>query len=181
MAALPDLITVAQYRQLPEHGEFVYELHHGEVVAMTQPKLGHSKLQLRIMRLLEPKLRSFGEVTMEFPYRPLAEFELRVADVAVVSRERWETTDPDDNLHGAPELVIEVKSPSNTKAQLRELATLCLANGTLEFWIPDQKKKSITVIQRDGSTAVYEEGQSIPLAAFGADSLAVSQIFATRI
>ncbi|MGA3018650.1 MAG: hypothetical protein ABSF62_16120 [Bryobacteraceae bacterium] len=30
MAALPDLITVAQFRQLPEGGEFAYELHHGE-------------------------------------------------------------------------------------------------------------------------------------------------------
>jgi Uma2 family endonuclease len=181
MAALPDLITVAQYRQLPEHGEFVYELHHGEVVAMARPKARHWELQQVLMQILGPKLRSFGVVGIEFPFRPLAEFELRAADVAAISRERWETMDPDDNLRGAPELVIEVRSPSNTTAQLRELATLCLANGTLEFWILDQKKNSITVIQRDGSTAVYEEGQSIPLAAFGADSLAVSQIFATRI
>ncbi|HMC61219.1 MAG TPA: Uma2 family endonuclease [Candidatus Solibacter sp.] len=180
MAALPDLITVAQYRQLPDNGEFVYELHHGEVVAMSRPKARHWKLQLRLMRLLEPKLRLFGEVGMEFPYRPLAEFELRAADVAAVSRGRWETMDPDDNLRGAPELVIEVKSPSNTAAQLRELATLCLANGTLECWIVDPKKNSITVIQRDGSTVVYEEGQSIPLAAFGAGSLAISEIFATQ-
>jgi hypothetical protein len=33
MAALPDLITVAQFRQMPEGGECSYELHHGEVVA----------------------------------------------------------------------------------------------------------------------------------------------------
>jgi hypothetical protein len=35
MAALPQLITVEQFRQMPE-GEFQYELHHGEVVAMTR-------------------------------------------------------------------------------------------------------------------------------------------------
>jgi Uma2 family endonuclease len=181
MAALPDLITVAQYRQLPENDEFVYELHHGEVVAMARPKARHWELQQVLTQLLGPRLRPFGVVGIEFPFRPVTEFELRAADVAAVSRERWETIDPDDNLRGAPELVIEVKSASNTTAQLRELATLCLANGSLEFWIVDQKKESVTVIQRDGSTVVYEEGHSIPLSAFGADSFFISEIFATRI
>ena len=44
MAALPDLITVEQFRQLAESGEFAYELHHGEVVAMTRPRLAHERL-----------------------------------------------------------------------------------------------------------------------------------------
>ncbi len=47
MAAFPGLITVEQFRQMPEGGEFAYELHHGEIVAVTRPKAGHSKLQLR--------------------------------------------------------------------------------------------------------------------------------------
>ena len=178
MAALPDLITVAQFRQLPEDGELAYELQHGEVIAVTRPRAGHSKLQLRLMRLLEPRLRAFGEVTMEFPYRPLAEFELRAADVAAISRTRWEAIDPNDNLRGAPELVIEVKSPSNTKAQLQELVTICLANGALECWIVDSEKKTVTVIRRDGSTSVYGRGHRIPLAAFGARRLPVETIFA---
>jgi len=113
MAALPDLITVAQFLEMPEGGEYCYELRHGEVVAMPRPLHGHSKLQLHLLRVVGPMLQAFGEVTMEYPYRPLPEFELRVADVAAVSRERWDRTDPNDILHGAPELVIEVKSPSN--------------------------------------------------------------------
>jgi len=120
MAALPHLISVEQFRQLPE-GELLYELHHGEVVALTRPRARHWKLQLRLSRLLEPRLKDFGEVATEVPYRPLAEFELRAADVAAISRARWDAIDPDDNLHGAPELAIEVKSPSNTERQLREL------------------------------------------------------------
>src|SRR4051812_21154136 len=113
MAALPNLITVAQFRELPEGGEFTYELHHGEVVAVTRPRARHFALQHRLTHLLDPKVAKFGVVGMEFPYRPLAEFDLRAADVAAVSHERWAAIDPDDNLRGAPELVIEVKSPSN--------------------------------------------------------------------
>jgi Uma2 family endonuclease len=177
MAALPALITVAQYHQLPDDGN-LYELHHGEVVLVTRPKPKHYKLQIRFVRLLESKLRKFGEVVMELPYRPVAEFELRAADVAVLSRARWDAIDPDIDLLGAPELVIEVKSPSNTKAQLQRLATLCLANGGWEFWIVDQANRTVTAIQRDGAATAYVIGQHISLAAFGGDTLSVSDIFA---
>jgi hypothetical protein len=44
MAALPDLITVQQFRRMPDDGR-AYELHHGEVVALTRPKAKHYNLQ----------------------------------------------------------------------------------------------------------------------------------------
>jgi Uma2 family endonuclease len=178
MAALPDLITVEQFRQLPEGGESVYELHHGEVVAMTRPRARHGKLQLRLSRLLETKLKAFGEVAIEVPYRPVAEFDLRVAEVAAVSWERWDAIDPDDNLRGAPELVIEVLSPSNTPRQLRELAAHCLGNGAVECWIVDPAKKSVTVISSEGGSVVHSSGERVSLAKFGAGALPVDDIFA---
>jgi Uma2 family endonuclease len=179
MAALPQLVTVAEFRELPEGGNFAYELHHGEVVAETRPKARHSKLQGRLFELLKPKLKDFGDIVIELPYRPLAEFEVRAADVAAVSRARWDAVDPDDYLHGAPDLVIEVKSPSNTRKQLQELVSLCLANGAVQCWIVDATQQSVTGIQRDGSTALYESGGQIPLTAFGSDTLAVDEIFST--
>ena len=177
MAALPDLITVAQFRQMPEGGESSYELHHGEVVAVTRPRARHWKLQLRLTRLLEMKLKGFGEVGMELPFRPVAEFELLAADVAAVQRQRFDRIDPDDNLRGAPELVIEIRSPSNTPARIRERVTLCLANGSVQCWIVDQDKKSISVFQRDGAAVAYGIGDALPLSAFGADELPVAEIF----
>jgi len=178
MAALPHLITVDEFRQLPKGGEHAYELHHGEVVAVTRPRSRHVELQHRLLMLLGPKLRDFGAVRSEYPYRPFEEFDLRAADVAAISHQRFRDIDPDDNLHGAPELVIEVKSPSNTPAQLREMVSLCLNRGALQCWILDQGKKSVSVMHRDGSVIVYRAGESIPLTAFGSDSLAVDEIFA---
>ena len=177
MAALPNLITVAEFRQLPEGGEFAYELHHGEVVAVTRPRARHAELQHRLLMLLGPKLKNVGAVRMEFAYRPIDEFELRAADVAAISRDRFEEIDPDDNLHGAPELVVEVKSPSNTQAQLKELVALCLNRGSIECWIVDPGAQTVTVMQRDGSASTFAAGSSLPLSAFGGDSLAVDEIF----
>ncbi|PWU02290.1 MAG: hypothetical protein C5B51_21220 [Terriglobia bacterium] len=177
MAALPDLITVAQFRQMPKDGTCSYELHHGEVLAVTRPRARHWKLQVRLTRLLESKLQKFGEVGMELPFRPVAEFELLAGDVAAIERQRFDRIDPDDNLRGAPELLIEIKSPSNTPARIRERVSLCLANGSLQCWIVDPDKKSVSVFQRDGAAVVYGIADAIPLTPFGSGDLAVSQIF----
>jgi len=178
MAALPNLITVAQFRELPEGGEFTYELHSGEVVAVTRPRARHSELQHRIFELLKPELASFGVIRIEFAFRPLAEFDLRAADVAAISRERWRAIDPDDNLRGAPDLVIEVKSPSNTRRQLQELVTLCLGSGSIECWIVDPDQKTVTVMRSEGAAIVHSPGGAIPLSSFGCGELPVDQIFA---
>jgi Uma2 family endonuclease len=98
----------------------------------------------------------------------VASFDLPAADVAAVTRERYAAIDLEDNLHGALDLVIEVKSPSNTPRKLQELASLSLANGAIEFWIVGHVLKSITVVQRDGSRETYGVGAEISLAAFGA-------------
>jgi len=177
MAALPQLMTVEEFRRLPE-GEPEYELHFGEVVAMTRPRPRHWLLQRRLVRLLEPRLKEFGEAGVEIPFRALPEFDLRAADVAVISHARMAALDLDDDFRGAPDLVIEVKSPSNTERQLRELAAFCLTRGAMEFWIVDGERKSVTVFHRDGIPAVFNSGDNISLAAFGGGELPVDEIFA---
>jgi Uma2 family endonuclease len=123
------------------------------------------------------KLKAFGEVGMEFTFHPPSEFELMAADVAAISRRRFEAIDPDDNLHGAPELVIEIKSPSNTQGYLHERTSVCLANGGLQFCVVDQDNQSVTAIHQDGSEIVYHMGDTMPLGAFGSDELPVARIF----
>jgi len=175
------LITVEQFRQLPEEefrDEFIYELQYGEIVTVPRPKHGVYEIRFRLFRLLDARLSSFGQVAFQLPYRPFREFELRVADVAAISRERWEAVDPDDDLYGTPELVIEVKWPFNTERQLRELVSICLNKNTAEFWVVDPKQKSVTVVRRDGTPVVFEAGAILSLAAFGGGELPVDEIFA---
>ena len=177
MAALPNRITVEQYRQLPDDHGCKYELHNGEVVPVSFPKQWHILIQALLVRLLSAKLPGFA-VIAEFPFRAVPEFDLRAADVAATQGQRYKAIDRHDNLRGAPELVIEVKSPSNTKRELQEKASLCLLNGTIEFWIVESEPDSVTTIQRDGTRKTYVIGESIPLKAFGGDTLEVAEIFA---
>jgi len=48
-------------------------------------------------------------------------------------------------LHGAPDLVIEILSPSNTVAEMYEREELCLENGAQEFWVVDIDRRGVKV------------------------------------
>jgi len=171
------LMTVEEFRKLPETGSFYYELRHGELVQVTRPRAGHYDVQDRLCQMLKALAQGFGFVGIEIAFRPLPEHELRVADVACVRKERWREMDRNDNLRGAPELVVEVLSPSNTAAEILDKEKLCLENGCLEFWVVDPTRRLVRITTRDGLTKTYQEGQEIPLRLF-AGTIAVKSIFA---
>ena len=178
MATTASLMTVEQFHQLPETGPFYYELRHGELIKVTRPKFKHYRIQNRLVHLLEPAAPSGGLVGPEVAFRALPEHELRVADVAFVRKQRLDTIDPEDNLHGAPDLVIEVLSPSNTVAEINDKEKLCLENGCQEFWVIDLDLRRVKVSTPDGITTTFKAGQEIPLRVLGGGSLKVDSIFA---
>lgn len=172
------LMTVEEFRKLPEDfGPVYHELRHGELATVTRPKYKHYVFQRRVRDLLS-RLASEGVVDTEFAFRPLPEHELRIADVAYVRAEREQAIDPDDNLHGAPDLVIEVLSPSNTVSEIYDKEKLCLENGAHEFWVVDPDLRQVKVSTPDGRTITYRCGQDIPLPLFGGAQLSVDAIFA---
>jgi Uma2 family endonuclease len=76
---------------------------------------------------------------------------------------------------GAPEIVAEVLSPSNSAAEMPEKERLCLENGCREFWEIDPKRRTVRVSTPDGRSKTYRTGQQIPLL-FGGE-LSLDAIF----
>ena len=176
-AAAPALMTVAEYEQLPnDDGPFSFELHHGELVQVAKPKLEHYVIQQDAEQALRARMKS-GRLGIEFVYCPVREFELRVADVAYISAPRWAAAPKRNYFIGAPDLVIEVVSPSNTIAGMEALQALCLENGAIEFWVISPVSMTVWVMRNDGTAAFYRAGQHIPLDVIGGGSLAVDEIF----
>src|SRR5207302_1999812 len=93
-----------------------------------------------------------GVVVMEFSFRPVPQYEMRVADVAYISRSRSEQADPEGDFPGAPDLVIEILSPSNTLSEMYDREKLCLENGAQQFWVVDAERRQIKVSTPDGLT-----------------------------
>ena len=174
--SVPRPITVEEYERIPDPPGGRYELHHGELVIVTYPVRQHKALQRRLRKLLEPMAEPLSFIVdTEYPYRPLPENEVWGADVACVKDER----DLAENkwLAGSPELVIEVKSPSNTKAELHDKAMTTLAGfGSAEFWIVDPKTRTVSVYTK-GGMYVYGADLAVPVPLFEGRIL-VGAIFA---
>jgi Uma2 family endonuclease len=176
-AFIPKLLTVEEYERLRDPPGGRYELHHGEAVFAPFPQRTHKYLQRRLRKLLEPIYEPLGYTAdTEYPYKPLPEHEVWGADVAVVPEIRDKATE--QWLDGSPELVIEVKSRSNTKAELHDKAMTTLAGqGSAEFWVVDPRQKTITVYTKTSGIHVYHPGDSVPLPHPDSGKLAVSDIF----
>lgn len=170
------LMTFAEFEQLPNGPEgTLYELRHGEAVKLVFPKMKHSRVQWQLRQLLERAAGNAGIVDKEVGFRPLPEHEFRIADVAFVSKRRWDGAG--DYLLGASEIVIEVLSPSNTVTEMLDKEKLCLENGCREFWIVDPDLRLVKVSTPDGRTITYRSGQDIPLPMLNGSRLAVDSIF----
>ena len=170
-------MTVEHYSAVPDPKAGRYELHHGVLFEVTFPKMNHWRIQRRLTRLLEPLAEGRGVVGTEFGFRPLAEYELWAADVAFVSQLRFDSVPAGDWLHSAPELVIEVLSPSNTASEIAEREAMCLENGCVEFWLVDPKRKTVRVSTPDRKSITYVEEEKFPLTLPTSGELAVSEIF----
>jgi len=174
--SIPKLLTVEEFEQIPDPPGGRYELRHGEAVFVTWPVRQHKDLQYLLRKLLEPMAEPRGFlVDVEYPYRPLPENEVWGADVVCIAESRHRQVEK--WLIGSPELVIEVKSPSNTKAELHDKAMTTLAGaGSVEFWIVDAKTRSVTVFTA-GGMHLYEGDVAVPLAMF-AGEIHLAHLFA---
>lgn len=176
MATTPTrLMTFEEFEALPDREGFRYELHHGELIEVPPPEHPHARAQWQLRRLLEPAAGPGGVVDKEIAYRALPEHEYRVADVAYMPRARWDAIQ--DYLFGAPDLVVEILSPSNTVTEMREKRKLCLANGSVEFWVVDPEQREVEVSTPDGHSVIYSSGQRIPLFFSPGSAIPVEAIF----
>lgn len=155
------LVTFAELEQMPDASDGRYELRHGELVKVPPPEFPHFRIQHQLRKLLESAAPASGEVEIEFAFRARPEHEYRVADVAFVAHDRWARASR--YFEGAPDLVIEILSASNTAAEMLDKEQLCLENGAKEFWVVDPSRKQVRVSTADGRFAEYKASQQIPL------------------
>jgi Uma2 family endonuclease len=164
MAVTSTLLTVADFMSLPDHANrWRQELHHGELFEMPPVKLVHTRIQSLVVRALNELLFPEFEAFNEFPFRPLPEYEVWTADIAVVDKALADSMPSDGYFTGTPPIVIEVLSPSNTASEMLDRERICLANGGREFWLIDPKHRTVKVTTAQGLTRSYSGSDTIPL------------------
>jgi Putative restriction endonuclease len=160
------LRTAAEHEKIPNP--------HGEPVKAPFPNQSRVRAQWQLRQSLQAAAGDAGRACTEFPYHPLPEHECWGADVAYERAARRQGIE--HQLFGAPDLVAEVLSPSNTAAEIIEKRKLCLENGWIRFRIVNTDHRVVEVSTPDAHGIAYKSGQPIPL--FFGGPIAVDEIFA---
>jgi Uma2 family endonuclease len=106
----------------------------GNIVMSPPPRSRHAEYQGEILRLLLRELKD----RFALPECPIETSEgVKATDVAWVSRERRASRDNDPAYLIAPEICVEVMSPSNSPEELEERRRLFFEKGAIEFWVCD--------------------------------------------
>lgn len=158
----------------PHYYDF-HELHDGEIVEVAPPTHDHVRLQKWLEKALDSLLAADGryEAYREFYYTLPS--EARRADVAVVLGSRWSGN---ASFSGAPDLVVEILSPSNSMTDIVHLRSVCMEGGARQFWAVDMPSQKVFVFDRNSVTE-YSATDVIPLnfLSESAGSLAVKALF----
>ena len=130
--------NIKRWRQLladPELARLPYRVEtdrHGHILMSPPPAPAHGKRQNRIGTLLERFLPN-GHVVTECPVS--TPDGVKAIDVAWLAPERGQEADAETCLTRAPEICIEILSPSNTAGEIDEKIALYFEAGACEVWI----------------------------------------------
>lgn len=115
-----------------ENLPFKIELNRYGKIEMTPASNRHGHLQFQIGTLLKRKLKK-GEVLIECSVQTTE--GVKVADVAWCSKAFIKQYGYETPYSHAPEICVEVVSPSNSKEEMANKAQLYLQAGAEEVWI----------------------------------------------
>lgn len=172
--------TYEDYLNAPEDKR--YELLDGELVPIPTPGERHQS----ISALLGWKLFQFASENSLGRVYP-APFDVVLSDVDVVqpdllfiSNERGHIITP-ANIQGAPDLVVEILSPSTAERDKTFKRALYANHGVKEYWMVDTTAKDITVLLLGGRgyevVNTYGEGETLTSPTLQGFALSIGDIF----
>lgn len=157
------LYSVEEFAALPADGRF-YELVEGRIVAMTPADSFHSAVAMRIGRLLDSFIddSGIGMVTGEQGgYRLAADPDtVRAPDVAFIRAERLSRR-IGAYIDGAPDLVVEVMSPTDSAVELSEKIDAYFAAGTRLLWVVYPRQRRIVVYDAPLQSHILTEADTL--------------------
>ena len=166
MATTSKTLTYEEWLRLPE-AEGAEEVVNGEIIKVPPNKLRHAFTVENLADLLRAGLDHqtvwvvvtvFGLVIRRNPVTA------RVPDLAVFIRSK--IVEQDGYIHSAPELIVEVVSPGNTRAERTAKLQDYESLGVPEVWIVSPEAQTVEVLLLQNgrlvTTNVLREGQISP-------------------
>ena len=156
-------LTYEDYTNIP--GDERYELIDGELILVSSPNEMHQRVSKRLLWLFRDVEESGLGWVYDAPFDViLSDTDVVQPDLMFISKERADIITP-ANVQGAPNLVVEVLSPSTAQRDWTQKRDLYAKYGVRELWLvaPDAKLVWVMALT-DGEYAisgVYKDGQTL--------------------
>jgi len=136
-------MTYDQYRLMPEDGKR-YELVNGELLMTPSPTPKHQRIlnEINLALSAHVKRNRLGEVFIAPVDVVFDEHTVLEPDLLFIRSARAPIVG-EKAIHGAPDLVVEILSPSSFYHDLRVKMSLYGKFGVEEYWIVDPEKETI--------------------------------------
>lgn len=153
-------MSVAEFDALPEREGWKVELSDGELIMTAAARAFHNLVRDRLGRSLGDfaDKHGLGEVLWETDFK-LETNTVRIPDVAFISARRWRGVDPRALMDFAPDLAVEVVSPSNNADDLALKVRQYLRAGTRLVWVIYPESR-LVYIYRPGERPEIREAET---------------------
>ena len=163
--------------------EFRYEIVEGELHVSPSPSYEHQNAIAELLTQMRQYARrhNLGAVVTAPMGVRLPERDTAVQpDILFVARDRLAII-RDDIIDGAPDLVVEVLSPSNWIYDRTRKQKAYERAGVREYWIVDYRARTVDVLALEGGEFVqrgqYHDGDTVPSEVLPGLSISVADIF----
>ena len=173
-------LTYQDYANL--EGDERYELLDGELILVGSPNTDHQTASMKIGY----RMFSFVEENdlgwfFHAPFDVLfTDTDVVQPDLLFISKDREHIITP-ANIQGAPDLIVEILSPSSSRRDWRDKRELYASHGVKEYWIVDPTNRIVWVLLlRDGvlvEQGAYGEGDNVTSTMLEGFSVSLDEIF----
>jgi len=150
-----ETFTYADYKAWELKPGERFELINGVAYAMSAPNTSHQRISIRLASELHTFLKGEKCEVFAAPFDVRLFYEEDDSDDTVVQPDVIVVCDPkklgEEGCRGAPDLVVEILSPSNMAIEMERKLLLYREAGVREYWIVDPKDKHISIyLLKDG-------------------------------
>ncbi len=137
--------TVKDYMSIQDDKR--YELLEGELVMVPSPSVQHQRILKRLLYALDGFVseRQLGEVVIAPCDVVLSDHDVLQPDILFISKDRGYIIAP-GNIRGAPDLVVEILSPSTEQRDRTVKSTIYARYGVREYWLVSPAEHTVEVL-----------------------------------
>jgi len=177
--------TYADYKAWELKPRERYEIIYGEVYAMAAPNAFHQSMLADLTRQFCTFLIGKQCKAYPAPYDVRLFYEGDESDDTVVQPDLSVICDRkkrgEEGCRGAPDLVVEILSPSNTAIEMQRKFHVYREAGVAEYWVLESEHKTLTVYLFEGDKTIthkYGENDAVPVATLKGLSIELAPVFA---